>query len=163
MKVLLLQIAAGLALLSSIPIAVASPRFALGVEYPGASLSPREEEEADHSPPNIPDIPGPIPVERIVCTGTKLDRGDLNVALGKANAFYNASDMSAGSMRLFQFQTATWAFCNCKGDISVNVPEAEIWHADVLMNAQCGVDWSGRVVRFPSHRSAHSVFFFLYR
>ncbi|KAI0446555.1 hypothetical protein F4803DRAFT_471944 [Xylaria telfairii] len=147
MKVLL-QIAAGLALLSSITTVMARSRpSAIGLEYPGgASLSPRDDGEADHKPPNIPEIPGPIPVELIVCSGTKLDRGDLNVAVSRANAFYNVSDMSSGSVRLFQFQTATWAFCNCKVDISVRVPEAEIRHADALLDAQCGVDWSGRVV-----------------
>ncbi|KAI0490689.1 hypothetical protein F4859DRAFT_520392 [Xylaria cf. heliscus] len=153
MRILLLLIAAA-ALHSGIPTAAAaafaSPQSSDNVSSGSVadqSLKNDTEGVLDH--PDIPDIPGPIPVHDVFCTGSKLDRTDLDVAYNKSVAYYDTQKMPGGSARLFQYETAMWAICNCKHDWAVGCPEAELRHADQLITAQCGEDYSGRVVGFP--------------
>ncbi|KAI8951356.1 hypothetical protein F4801DRAFT_295669 [Xylaria longipes] len=140
MKALLLIVAV-FALLSGIPTA--------------AGDSEPNDDSGDHlgavrvaSPPGVPHIPGPIPVRNVVCTGSKIDRNDMNTAYNKAFAYFNHSAMPSDSVRLFQYQTSMFAVCNCKTDWVVGCPQKEILHADALITAQCGEGYSGRVVRF---------------
>ncbi|KAI0459813.1 hypothetical protein F5B21DRAFT_498968 [Xylaria acuta] len=139
--------AAGIALLSGIVTTAANsaPNDGLGHARDGHSPRHEEQDMLHGSPHPFPHIPGPIPVHGVVCTGSKLDRNDMNTAYAKNVAYYNTSAMGPSSVRVFQYQTSMWGICNCKRDIAVGCPQDEIRHADQLITSQCGEDYSGRV------------------